>query len=108
MLSVGVVGVGYISYVGNQALYYHHKYCDMAEELLRHGDYDGAIENYRAYLRHYPGEASVRYELGLAMMKKGDLVEARHEFLRTMYYNSKSDLLNANCRAQIEAIDKSQ
>jgi Flp pilus assembly protein TadD len=48
--------------------------------LLNAGDMDGAISQFRSAINSMPNSAQAHYQLGLALMRKGDKGEAAKEF----------------------------
>ena len=66
----------------------------MAHELVRHGDDDAAITNYREAIRLDPKSSEARLELGMVYFNSMDLklqAEAAAEFQAALVLNSKDE-----------------
>ncbi len=64
--------------------------------LLKKGDLEGAIAEYRAALRLNPMEADARFNLAVALQAKGDLVSSRKEYKKAL------KLIPRTCENQAE------
>ncbi|GAB4269069.1 MAG: hypothetical protein Kow0029_04880 [Candidatus Rifleibacteriota bacterium] len=59
----------------------------LAEQLKKHGDLNGAIEQYRNIVRDHPRLEAALFGLGTLLMKKNDLAEAMQSFRTILRIN---------------------
>ena len=82
-----------VTWEGKEALFTE-KELDPKQEAIRlrnkglqfqlNGDYDGAIQFYRAAIEQYPDFATLHNDLGIALEDKGSLEEARLSYLKAL------------------------
>lgn len=78
---------------------------NLANAMLRRGDWDAAIGHYRRALRLRPGFADAENHLGIALARKGRLVEAISHYARALRIDPTSAAAHLNLAVALEKVE---
>jgi Flp pilus assembly protein TadD len=79
--------------------------------LAENGDLDGAIVEFRTSLHLNPTDATIHYNLGLALASQGEIAPARAEFeeaLRLIHPTPENEGVIKSIQGHLNQLDKSQ
>lgn len=73
----------------------------LGEDALNKKNYDEAIEYFQSYLAHFPDDGNAHLQLGIALLKKGDLREAVNHFKESIALNPEDEASRAFIKKSI-------